>query len=131
MEQLEKSEDEFHSGMNKVFKSMENISSCIFFSCILVLLLVLASILAQLVNNSKKLIGPLLAHPALITRQSRSIDTLPREMSKMKIKGKNKAREFMKRTTIVLISTSSDIYIYHFTLQVILAVSMFLLLQNI
>ena len=28
-EQLEKSEEEFDSGMNKVFKSMENISSCI------------------------------------------------------------------------------------------------------
>ena len=29
VEQLEKSEEEFNSGMNKVFKSMENISSCI------------------------------------------------------------------------------------------------------
>ena len=29
VEQLEKSEEEFHSGMNKVLKSMENISSCI------------------------------------------------------------------------------------------------------
>ena len=29
MEQLEKSEEEFNSGMNKVFKSMENITSCI------------------------------------------------------------------------------------------------------
>ena len=29
VEQLEKSEEESNSGMNKVFKSMENISSCI------------------------------------------------------------------------------------------------------
>ena len=29
VEQLEKSEEEFSSGMNKVFTSMENISSCI------------------------------------------------------------------------------------------------------
>ena len=29
VEQLEKSEEEFNAGMNKVFKSMENISSCI------------------------------------------------------------------------------------------------------
>ena len=29
VEKLEKSEEEFNSGMNKVFKSMENISSCI------------------------------------------------------------------------------------------------------
>ena len=29
VEQLEKSEEEFNSRMNKVFKSMENISSCI------------------------------------------------------------------------------------------------------
>ena len=29
VEQLEKSEEDFNSGMNKVFKSMENISSCI------------------------------------------------------------------------------------------------------
>ena len=29
MEQLEKFEEEFNLGMNKVFKSMENISSCI------------------------------------------------------------------------------------------------------
>ena len=29
VDQLEKSEEEFNAGMNKVFKSMENISSCI------------------------------------------------------------------------------------------------------
>ena len=29
VEQLEKSEEEFNSDLNKVFKSMENISSCI------------------------------------------------------------------------------------------------------
>ena len=29
VKQLEKSEEEFNSGMHKVFKSMENISSCI------------------------------------------------------------------------------------------------------
>ena len=64
MEQLEKSEDEFHSGMNKVFKSMENISSCIFFSCILVLLLVLVSILAQLVNQQQKTYRPPFSSPS-------------------------------------------------------------------
>ena len=44
MEQLEKSEVEFNSGVNKVLKSMENISSCIQQT---------VSILAQLVNQQQ------------------------------------------------------------------------------
>ena len=92
---------------------MENISSCIQQT---------VGILAHLANQQQtpyqQQYRPLLAHPALINNQSRIMDTLPREMSKMKIRGMKKTREFMKRTTIVLISTSSDIY--NFTLQVIL-----------
>ena len=70
--------------------------------------------------NSKHLIsnnvGPLLAHSALTTSQSCSTDTLPRQMSKMKIRGTKKTRDFMKRTMIVLNSTSSDIYVsFYFT----------------
>ena len=85
---------------------MENISSCIQKT---------VGILAHLANQQQtpyqQQYRPLLAYPALINNQSRSMDTLPREMSKMKISGMKKTREFMKRTTIVLISTSSDIYI--------------------
>ena len=59
---------------------------------------------------------PLLARIALITSQSRSMDTLPTEISNMKIMETKKTREFMKRTAIVLISTFSDIYtLFYFT----------------
>ena len=59
---------------------------------------------------------PFFARIALITSQSRSMDTLPTEISKMKIMETRKTREFMKRTAIVLISTSSDIYTsFYFT----------------
>ena len=44
VEQLEKSEEEFNSGMNKVFKSIENISSCIQHA---------VGILAHLVNQQQ------------------------------------------------------------------------------
>ena len=46
VEQLEKSEEEFNSDMNKVFKSMENISSCIQQT---------VGILAHLVNQQQTL----------------------------------------------------------------------------
>ena len=55
MEQLEKSEDEFNSGMNKVFKSMENISTCIQQT---------VSILAQLVNQQQKTYRPPFSSPS-------------------------------------------------------------------
>ena len=52
-------------------------------------------------TNSKhhisNIVGSLLAYPALITSQSRSMDTLPREMSKKK--GGTKKTEFMKDRT--------------------------------
>ena len=106
VEQLEKSEEEFNSHMNKVFKSMENISACIQQT---------VGILAHLANQQKtpyqQQYRPPFSPPPLINNQSRSMDTLPGEMSKMKIRGMKKTREFMKRTTIVLISTSSDICI--------------------
>ena len=101
VEQLEKSEEEFNSGMNKVFKSVFKKQ------------LTLSTNSKHLISNK---IGPLLAHQALIASQYHSMDTFPREMSKTKVRGTKKTREFMKRTTIVLISTSSDIYIsFYFT----------------
>ena len=111
VEQLEKSEEESNSGMNKVFKSMENISSCIQQT---------VGILSHLVNQQQTPYQQQNRSPltlsALITSHSRNMDTLPREMSKMKIRGTKKTREFKNRTTIVLISTSSDIYIsFYFT----------------
>ena len=108
VEQLEKPEVEFNSGVNKVLKSMENISSCIQQNS------QHTSSPCQPTANtlSATMLAPFSVQPALITSQSRSVDTLPREMSKMKIRGTKKMREFMKRTTIVLISTSSDIYLF-------------------
>ena len=115
VQQLEKPEEEFNSGMNKVFKSEENISSCIQQT---------VGILAHLVNQQQapyhQQYRPPFSPPSFnhksVTNQSRSMSTLPREMSKMKIWGTKKTREFMKPTTNVLISTSSDIYIsFYFT----------------
>ena len=65
------------------------------------------------------------------------MDTLPREMSEMKIGGTKETREFMKRIVTYNRKPQSYLFqlpvtfIYHFTLQVILAVSMFLLTQDI
>ena len=115
VQQLEKPKEEFNSGMNKVFKSEENISFCIQQT---------VGILAHLVNQQQapyqQQYRPPFSPPSFnhqpVTSQSRSTGTLPREMSKMKIRGTKKTREFMKPTTNVLISTSIDIYIsFYFT----------------
>ena len=115
VQQLEKPKEEFNSVMNKVFKSEENISFCIQQT---------VGILAHLVNQQQALYQqqyrPPFSPPSFnhqpVTSQCRSTGTLPREMSKMKIRGTKKTREFMKPTTNVLISTSIDIYIsFYFT----------------
>ena len=86
-----KSEEEFNSGMNKVFLWK-----------VLVFLLNKQSVYELTLSTNSKhhisnIVGSLLAHPALITSQSRSMDTLPREMSEKK--GGTKKTEFMKDRT--------------------------------
>ena len=111
MEQLEKSEEEFNSGMNKLLMSTEDISSCIQQT---------VGILAHLINKQQTPYQqqncPPLSPPSFNLQSVLQYGHPSQRNVQNEIRGTKKTREFMKRTRIVLISASSDIYIsFYFT----------------
>ena len=88
IEQIEKSEEDFNSSMNKVFKSNENIRSCIQET------VVILAHLATLQTPYPQQYQPPFSPSSF--NKSGSINTLPREISSMKIRGMKKTRQLCR-----------------------------------
>ena len=120
VEQLGKSEEEFNSGMNKVFRSMENISSFIQQT---------VGILADLVNQQQTLYQQQYWPPFSST--SFNHQSVPQYGHPPQRNVQNEYQGSKENERVHEKYQLPVTFIYHFTLQVILTVTMLLLIQNI